>query len=175
MEDERLDATDRWFAANLKAARDRAGLSQEAVAARMREAGFPRFRQQTIARIETGERAVRVGEGLVLARACRSDIGELARPPDAMRDATVLRGATARLRQVRGEVAAAVRSEAEAQERLAALVASLREAGKAGGLSAELAEAEKVLGESATLGDEGREDSRPVTGPPEATGRSEVT
>ncbi len=165
MDDERLDATDRWFAANLKAARERAGLSQEAVAQRMREAGFPRFRQQTIARIETGERAVRVGEGLVLARACRSDIGELARPPEAMREATALRGATARLRKLRDETAAAAHTEAEARARLTALVARLRDEGKAEGLAEVIAGAEAALKESATVGDEEAGD---VAGPSES-------
>jgi ribosome-binding protein aMBF1 (putative translation factor) len=45
-----LDPTDRWFAANLKVAREQAGLSQEAVAQRMRERGFSGFRRPLLSR-----------------------------------------------------------------------------------------------------------------------------
>jgi hypothetical protein len=133
----------------------------------MREAGFSRFRQQTVARIETGDRAVRVGEGLVLARACESGIGELARPPEAMRDEAILRAATARLRRLRDESAAAVREESGARDRLVALVAGLREAGKAGGPGADLADAEAALAESATVRDVAPEEGGAVAGPSE--------
>jgi transcriptional regulator with XRE-family HTH domain len=49
------DVTDQRFARNLREARERLGISQSAVAATMRALGHP-MPQQTIARIEAGQR-----------------------------------------------------------------------------------------------------------------------
>jgi|SRR5579859_3007821 len=177
-EDTELDPTDRWFAANLKAAREQAGVSQEQVARRMREHGFPGFRQQTMGRIEAGERAVRVGEALALARAVESLIEDLTRPPGLARDALVLRGATGHLLELRDEAAKAARLEAGARARLGALVARLRGEGKAEALAGEIGRAERALALpplAATVSDDADGGPGAVAGPSQNVQLSEVT
>jgi transcriptional regulator with XRE-family HTH domain len=81
------DQAEERFASNVRSARERAGLSQEAVASRMRDAGFDVFRQQTIAAIESGSRSVRLGEALALGRIVGSDMSSLVRPQGMLREA----------------------------------------------------------------------------------------
>jgi transcriptional regulator with XRE-family HTH domain len=145
---ERLDAADRWFAVNLRAARERAKLSQGQVAERMREAGY-KFHQQTVGAIEAGGRRVLgVGEMQALSRITRASLDDLVAPPRVMRDASVLKGATHRLRTLRDDVREATRQEAEAVTRLEEVVARLSAAGDAEALRAALEDAERALKET---------------------------
>lgn len=57
---------DRVFVTNLKSARERMGLSQHALAMKVRQLGLRGFQQVTIQRIESGGRPVRWGESRVL-------------------------------------------------------------------------------------------------------------
>src|SRR6202051_3439900 len=68
-----MGAADQRLAANLKAARQNAGMTQEAMAARMSGLGWP-YRQQTLGEIENGFRAVPLGEAMDLARIVGSDV-----------------------------------------------------------------------------------------------------
>jgi len=138
------DVTDQWFAANLMEARKRAGLSQKAVAGQMREAGY-RWYPQTVSRVEAGEQAIRVGEAFALARITGTTAEALARPPQAAQDVFELRQATGKVWQARSEAQFAEARYAEAREALAAMLAALREAGKAGALAEQVADAEHAL------------------------------
>lgn len=59
---------DQRVATNVRVFRERAGLSQDDLAQRMSERNFG-FSQATIWKIETGQRAVRIGEAVALAQA----------------------------------------------------------------------------------------------------------
>ncbi|MGV3733489.1 MAG: helix-turn-helix domain-containing protein [Microcella sp.] len=61
-------SADERFAEGLKLARESMGMTQEALALRMRERGF-KFHQATIYKIESGFRRVTVGEAAALSRA----------------------------------------------------------------------------------------------------------
>src|SRR4051794_39559980 len=61
---------------NLKAARERAGISQTALAERMAEAGFTAWRQTTVSRTERGERALKMGEFRKLGKIVGADLSE---------------------------------------------------------------------------------------------------
>lgn len=60
-------ATGALFAEWLKAARTAAGLSQHKVAAALRAQGFSVFRQSAVAKIESGDRPVRLDEAVAMA------------------------------------------------------------------------------------------------------------
>ena len=82
--------TDQRFAQNLKAARERAGMSQQDVADKMGEYGYP-MHQQTVARVEAGTRTVRgPGELLAFSRAVSSHVDALVRPAGLQAEATRL-------------------------------------------------------------------------------------
>ena len=101
------DMTDERFAANLKAARERAGLSQRQLAERMAEAGHP-MPQQTINRIESGTRKVRgVGEARSLAQALGTTVDILSLPRGAALDALHLTQGARRLREAASAARAA--------------------------------------------------------------------
>ena len=138
------DVTDQWFAANLMEARKHAGLSQKAVAEQMRAAGY-RWHPQTVSRVEAGEQAIRVGEAFALARITGTTAEALARPPQAAQDVFELRQATGKVWQAQAEAQFAAARHREAREALAAMLASLREAGKADALAEQVADAERAL------------------------------
>lgn len=62
-----MSRSDEELVRRITAARETTGISQETLAGRMRARGYPDFRQQTIAKIETGDRSVKWGEALALA------------------------------------------------------------------------------------------------------------
>ena len=70
---------DERFATNIRETRERLGLSQGELARRMAELGWP-YWQQTVRRVESGERKVSVGEAAALARILRADVGRLMLP-----------------------------------------------------------------------------------------------
>ena len=65
---------DKVLARNIRAARSRAGLNQELVAARMRALGFGEWRQSTVGRIERGQRRVTAEEIMWLAWALQTNL-----------------------------------------------------------------------------------------------------
>lgn len=69
---------DKTIGANLRAQRERSGLSQAEVAALASAAGLSSFHQTTIARIERGERPLRATEALMLARILETSLEYLA-------------------------------------------------------------------------------------------------
>lgn len=65
------------LAANFRAARARRGLSQEAVAARMRALGYGKWRYQTVGVVEKGERRLTAEEIMALAWVLETSIQAL--------------------------------------------------------------------------------------------------
>lgn len=70
------EQTDRYFAANLRMIRERRGISQVTIAQEMAARGFP-WRQQTVTRIESGLRMVRLGEARAVAEILRVTLDRL--------------------------------------------------------------------------------------------------
>lgn len=66
---------------NFRAARARAGLNQEAVAARMRALGFGEWRYQTVGQVEKGKRKLSAEEVMALAWVLGASITALMTPP----------------------------------------------------------------------------------------------
>lgn len=71
---------DEVLARNIRAARSRAGLNQELVAARMRALGFGEWCQSTVGRAERGKRRVMAGEAVWLAWALQTNLAALLKP-----------------------------------------------------------------------------------------------
>lgn len=63
------------FAANVKKLRERRGWSMNDLAQRLREEGLENFHPTTVSRIESGQRAVRVGELPAFEKALASSMG----------------------------------------------------------------------------------------------------
>jgi transcriptional regulator with XRE-family HTH domain len=78
--DGKQDPTAARFAANVKARRELRGWSQRQLAERMADLGHRSFRQQTVAEIEQGGRAVKLDEALALSRALGISVDNLIRP-----------------------------------------------------------------------------------------------
>lgn len=70
----------RWFRQNVTIRREELGLTQGDVAARMSDLGFA-FRQQTVQKIESGDRSVKVEEAHALAGILVSEVDILMMPP----------------------------------------------------------------------------------------------
>jgi transcriptional regulator with XRE-family HTH domain len=77
------------FAANLREARESRGMSQYALAQEMHNRGWP-WRQQTVTRVETGQRMVRLGEATAIAEILRVPLDRLIQPTGESRDAELL-------------------------------------------------------------------------------------
>lgn len=71
MRERHRESTDDKFAANLRALRERAGLSQSALADEMTGRGHG-WHQQTVGRVESGRQAVRFSEAVDLAAILRT-------------------------------------------------------------------------------------------------------
>jgi transcriptional regulator with XRE-family HTH domain len=123
------DQAEERFAANLRGARERAGLSQEAVASQMRDAGFDVFRQQTVAAIESGSRSVRLGEALALGRIVGSDMSALVRPQGMLREAWRLLDSARAVTEASELIADGARKLAHSRERLDSAMTQVEQAG----------------------------------------------
>ena len=145
--DEWQDHAEERFAGNLRTARDRAGLSQQAVAAQMREMGFGHIRQQTIAQIEGGTRSVRLGEALALSRITGTSIDTLVRPQGVAEGAWRLLDAARKVQEARHEVGDGVERLADARYDLRSVIATVVEAGHAQFLADELYAARRAVAE----------------------------
>lgn len=144
-DDQAVRGVERWLAENLKAGREAAGLSQDTVAERMRERGHDVWRQQTVARVETGQRSVRFGEAYDLARIVGSSFDDLARPPERTREGMALKSAVSSLQDAWRTLLPSAEYYADARRRLEQLVAQVEAEGKAEDLAAEVRLAGQVL------------------------------
>jgi len=138
------DVLRRRTADNLRAARERAGLSQPAVAGRMQESGFP-YSQQAVTRIESGSRKVATEELIELARIYGVTLDELARPHELAREGWLLRDAARRVRDARDQMSLLARQHAAAVADLERLIAKAGDEGRGEALAFEIAIGRRAL------------------------------
>ena len=122
------DDAEQRFAANLRILRERQGVSQVKLAQEMAARGWP-WRQQTVTRLENGQRMIRFGEAIALASILGVSLDRFTRPVSEAIEVEKIRAASARLRESCEAVAAAVCHLLDAQrtaERLQALNAQVR-------------------------------------------------
>ena len=122
------DDAEQRFAANLRILRERQGVSQVKLAQEMAVRGWP-WRQQTVTRLENGQRMIRFGEAIALASILGVSLDRFTRPVSEAIEVEKIRAASARLRESCEAVAAAVCHLLDAQrtaERLQALNAQVR-------------------------------------------------
>lgn len=146
MATEAATETDRRFAANFKAARERAKLSGREVAEQMRERGIP-WHQQTVVRLESGEQRVRLGEAEALADIVGSSVSMLMRPADLERAASDILSAAAKVRESRRNLADATARFDTDVTWLRRLLEKAREKGIADRLPNEMRAGLSALGE----------------------------
>ena len=101
------DEAERHLAANLRILREGRGISQARLSQEMLARDWP-WRQQTVARVENGQRMIRLGEAIALASILGVSLGYLTRPGSEALEAEKVRAASARLREAYDAVAAAV-------------------------------------------------------------------
>lgn len=82
--DETPELTEERFAANLRAVREAAGMSQGRLAEEMTARGWP-WHQQTVTRVENGRRMVRLGEAKAVAEILETSLDRLTQPTGEMR------------------------------------------------------------------------------------------
>lgn len=78
------ELTEERFAANLRMTREAIGVSQSTLAEEMAARGWP-WRQQTVTRVETGQRMVRLGEAKAVAEILGTSLDKLTQPTGEMR------------------------------------------------------------------------------------------
>lgn len=101
-------STEKTFALKLRARREAAGLTQQQLAGQVNAAGY-RMYQSTIAKIETGSRAIRLNDAVALAAALDLPLTDLLDDGDAShRAVTAARILRAAERQLREKIAAQV-------------------------------------------------------------------
>lgn len=145
------DMVSRRIAVNVKTARENAGLSQEALAQGMREMGH-RFHQQTIGKIEAGDRHVSISEGLALARVLGTNIEMLTRPAEHTADAFRILIAARRVREARSAAETANRKHRDMVQLLERALERARKDGLEKALADEIGAGERTLAGSRTGG-----------------------
>jgi transcriptional regulator with XRE-family HTH domain len=146
MQDDAADTgVDRRVTENLRAARERSGLTQRELAEKMQASGWPAFRQQTITRYEGGQRTLTVGEVDALASALGTDVLTLTRPEGLARQSWLLLDALRLVRETASQIAALQLRLSNGRAELARLVRKARDDGHAGQLGQEIAAAEHAL------------------------------
>ncbi len=101
------DHAEQHFAANLRILREREGMSQVKLAQEMSARGWP-WRQQTVTRIENGQRMVRFGEATAVAAILRTSLDRFTWASAEANETEFVYAAGARLRQSYEAVAEAV-------------------------------------------------------------------
>lgn len=120
---------DKRFVRNMVAFREAHGMSQKELVEKLREQGWTSVYQNTISRIERGERPVRYGEALAIARVFGEPVEKFTLAPEQSSLAISL--SMARQRYIKAAVAmAAQREETDtARSELRRWVREAREAG----------------------------------------------
>jgi len=149
-DDIRHGATAPWFAENLRAARERAGISQKALNRKMLGLGY-KFHQQIISKIEAGERKVDQEEAYALAGLLGTTVEALRRPPDINIEAATLMDGAQHLARLRTQAAQVARQYGEQHALLEQLVEALEEAGTAQQIPREIAAARRILAEQSPV------------------------
>ena len=89
--DSRSSDLDKTIGSNVRRYREMAGLSQADLAAHMNRAGISSFHQTTVARVERGERSLRVAEVVALAQIFETSMDRLAESSDTAKVRGALR------------------------------------------------------------------------------------
>jgi transcriptional regulator with XRE-family HTH domain len=119
------DPTAARFAANVRARRELRGWSQRQLAEAMSALGYRNFRQQTLAEVEAGSRAVKLDEALALSRALGITVDNLIRPAGLTKVASELLAASWEALETTRQARDWARESEAARRRLAkALVAA---------------------------------------------------
>lgn len=120
---------DHHVATNLRALRERGGLSQDEIARRVSERGFG-FTQATVWKIESGQRRVGVGEAVALSEALELPRWQdLTEEPETSRHHAELTQANRRALQTHSALKAAATAFLEAQLHVSLAVRTARDAG----------------------------------------------
>jgi transcriptional regulator with XRE-family HTH domain len=101
------DNAEQRFAANLRVLRERQGISQVKLAQEMAVRGWP-WRQQTVTRLENGQRMIRFGEAIALASILGVSLDRFTRSVSEALEVEKIRATSARIRESCEAVAAAV-------------------------------------------------------------------
>lgn len=149
-EDTRRGATSRWFAENLRAAREHAGIAQDTLTEKMVEKGY-KFHQQTISKIEARIRKVDQEEAYALADLLGTTVEALRRPPDIALKGTALTDGARQLGRLRLQAAQVARQYGEQRGLLEVLVEAVEAAGEAQQLAEEIGFARRVLAEQSPV------------------------
>jgi transcriptional regulator with XRE-family HTH domain len=140
------DDTGARFAANFRAARERAELSGTQVAEQMRERGH-RYYQQTVSRIESGGQPPKLVEAAALADIVGTSVDALIRPPELGRLAADILSGARRVRESRRALAGATRRYEVDAENLRGFLEEARAKGKAEALRDEIRAGMSALGD----------------------------
>jgi transcriptional regulator with XRE-family HTH domain len=140
------EATARRLAANIKAARERAKLSQREVADQMRSRDFP-WHQQTVAQVEAATRTVGAVELKDLADIVGTTMDSLMRPADLELAAADILSAASKVRDSRRALASATARFDTDVAWLRRLLGKAREKGIAERLPNEMRAGMSALGE----------------------------
>lgn len=143
-DDIRHGATARWFAENLRAARERAGISQGALNQKMLDLGY-KFHQQIVSKIEAGKRKVDQEEAYALADLLGTTVEALRRPPDIAIEGAALADGAQELTRLRLQAAQVGRQYGEQRASLEALVEAAEASGHSGQLAREMDAARRIL------------------------------
>ena len=144
MED--VSATDLALAENLRHARERAGLPQRVLAERMRDRGRTTFTQQTVTRIEGGQRAVRLAEAADWADITGTSLTALLQPPQLARESWLIRDAIRILLDTRSQIRDLRLRQSNARQQLERRVREAQDSGIAAALGDDIIRAaEHVL------------------------------
>jgi transcriptional regulator with XRE-family HTH domain len=97
------ELTEQRFAANLRQAREENGVSQVRLAQEMAKRGWP-WRQQTVTRVESGQRMVRLGEATAIADILGTSVARLTVPARDTRALNLLGFTAGRAREAYGQI-----------------------------------------------------------------------
>lgn len=138
---------DAWLAENVRASRKRCKMSQGELARRMKELGWP-YHQQTVRRIEEGDRKVTPGEGKAIARILGTSLTRLMMPGREASAIGLLDRGTGAVLDAYEQIASWTEALDGTQDHLAATVSETESAGfaESPALAGPLAEARHALG-----------------------------
>jgi transcriptional regulator with XRE-family HTH domain len=122
------ELSERRFGENLRTAREERSVSQVKLAQEMAARGWP-WRQQTVARVESGRRMVRLGEALAVAEILGTNVGALTASAPETTAVHVLASATLKVMRAFEEIAGGTEMLLHAQAQLRITLAEAEQVG----------------------------------------------
>lgn len=122
------ELSERRFAENLRTAREEKGVSQVKLAQEMALRGWP-WRQQTVTRVESGQRMVRLGEALAVAEILGTNLTHLTASTRETTAVTLLAGSTSTAKRAFGQIVQWTQTLLSAQRQLRTTVAEVKRDG----------------------------------------------